>query len=145
MHIQIKNKTDHYVTVITTPSLHKLAVIQLGNKINHRLFRKTKLHNSVPWRASMQCTQPYGLIPHCLNIYLRSILIISCNLRQVFEAYIQKYHRSYTDPSNSSNLRGICRWKCLSKQSPPFSKGLLFNVDWLRKFVFQARAACEQK
>jgi len=56
---QIKDKTDHYVTVITTPSLHKLPFIQLGNKISHRLFRKTKLHNSVPGRAPLQCTQPY--------------------------------------------------------------------------------------
>ena len=39
---QIKNKTHYYVTVITTPSLQKLPVIQLGNKINHRLFRKAK-------------------------------------------------------------------------------------------------------
>jgi hypothetical protein len=44
---QIKNKTDYYVTIITNPSLQKLAVIQVGNKINHSLFRKTKLHNTV--------------------------------------------------------------------------------------------------
>jgi hypothetical protein len=37
----------------------------------------------------MQCTQPYELIPHLLNIYLLSILIISYYLRQLFQAYIE--------------------------------------------------------
>ena len=53
---QIKNKNYYYITVITTPSLHKLQVIQLGNKIHHRLFRKTKLHNPVPMSAPLECT-----------------------------------------------------------------------------------------
>jgi hypothetical protein len=37
---QIKNKTEYYVTVITAPSSHKLQVVQLDIKINHRLSGK---------------------------------------------------------------------------------------------------------
>jgi len=143
---QIKKETYHYVTVITTPSLQKLPVNQLGNKLIHRLFRKTKLQN-----CSMECTTAkysciYEFIPRSLNAYFRCILIIYCYLRQVFQAYIQKHHRSSKGPLNSPTLRRIFKWKCLSKQSRPISKrSFFFKIDWLRKFVFQARAACEQK
>jgi hypothetical protein len=66
---EIKNKSDYYVTVIKTPSLQKLPVIQTGNKINHRLIRKAKLHNSVPRSAPLQYIQPYELITHLPNIF----------------------------------------------------------------------------
>jgi hypothetical protein len=65
---QIKNKTDYYVTVITTASLQKLPVIQSGNKIHHRLFRKAKLHNSVPRSAPLQFSQTYEITAHLLII-----------------------------------------------------------------------------
>lgn len=119
---QITNKTLHYVNAITTLSLHKLPVIQFGNTISHRLFRKAKVHNSVSKSAPLQCTQTYDFNPLSLNIQLRSILIISSHLQQVFQAYKKYNHRSSTAPSNSLTLPRIFKGKCLSKQrtaSPP--------------------------
>ena len=51
--LEIKNKTDYYVTVITTPYLQELPVIQLGYKIIHRLFRKSEVH--ILFKGGRQC------------------------------------------------------------------------------------------
>ena len=149
--IQITDKTDYYVTVITTPSLQKLPVIQLGNKIHHRLFRKTKLRYSVPSSATLQCTQTYEIIPHLLNIYLRSILIISRYLRHLLKRTCKQSSTfdgssQFLSPSKNFYLKMHFQTKPPSPPSPTINFEIsFFKVDWIRPFVSRPRAECKQK
>jgi len=105
--LEIKNKTDYYVTVITTPYLQELPVIQLGNKIIHRLFRKAKFifcsKEGVNAMYSAICFKS-EFTQYLSKVHFSNILLPTKSIPTLFQ---KKNHWGSRGTLNSFTLRRI--------------------------------------